>query len=135
MLAAVKTPLIKQNKISPVRYITFTFKRTTPRKILDEISVRYEQYLAPALNKGDTDDEYISVTDSEWYKNMSKSMTPGNYLKTLRESCGHTQNELGIKLGVSASRVCDFEAGRRQITKTAAKKLSSMYLVPAEKFI
>jgi predicted transcriptional regulator len=135
MLAVAKTLPIKQTRLSRPRYVTLKFKKTTPHKVFDEIAQRYSQYIAFDDNKNSIDEEYVVVSESSWYKEMSKSMTPGNYLKTLRESCGHTQSELGAMLGVSASRLCDFEAGRRQISKTVAKKLSSLFLVPAEKFI
>jgi hypothetical protein len=36
---------------------------------------------------------------------------------------------------VSAARVCDYKAERREMSKAVAKKLSKIFLVPAEKFI
>jgi predicted transcriptional regulator len=42
---------------------------------------------------------------------------------------GHTFTEIGEKIGVSAPRVCDYEAGRREISKSIAKKLSNPALL------
>jgi DNA-binding XRE family transcriptional regulator len=133
MSAAVKTRNTSMRRSYPLRY-TLHLRRTTPRRILSEITNKYRNYIVEDMNASD-DDELISVVDSDWYKEMSERMTPGKYLKTLREACGLTQTKLGKKVGASAARVCDYEAGRRQISKGVARKLSSLFLVPADKFI
>jgi predicted transcriptional regulator len=104
--------------------------------VLNEVSSKYSRYLAPG-SAADTgkDEEYVRIIETDWYKGMSRTMTPGRYLKILREACGHTLTEIGEKIGVSAARVCDYEAGRREMSKAVAKKLSKIFLVPAEKFI
>ena len=136
MPALVKTHHIKHSRISHPLYFTFTFRRTTPRKVLNEVSSKYARYLAlgDAADAGNGE-EYIRITETDWYKEMSRTMTPGRYLKILREACGHSLTEIGEKIGVSAARVCDYEAGRREMSKAVAKKLSKIFLVPAEKFI
>ena len=135
MLAAAKTRLINKRNVTHPVHFTLTFRRTTPRTVLNEISSKYARYIAHDTKGSETDEDYIRVVESDWYKEMSKSMTPAKYLKTLREASGHTLSELGEMLGVSAARVCDFESGRREISKAVAKKLSKIFLVPAEKFI
>jgi len=132
MPALVKTRNIKRSRISHPVHFTFTFRRTTPRKVLNEVSSKYSRYLALG---GGNDEEYVRIIETDWYKGMSRTMTPGRYLKILREACGHTLTEIGEKIGVSAARVCDYEAGRREMSKAVAKKLSKIFLVPAEKFI
>lgn len=136
MQGLVKTRHIKHPRVSHPIHFTFTFRRTTPRKVLNEISSKYSRYLAPGVS-ADTGngEEYVRIAESDWYKEMSKTMTPGKYLRILREASGHTLTEIGEKIGVSAPRVCDYEAGRREISKTIAKKLSKIFLVPGEKFI
>jgi transcriptional regulator with XRE-family HTH domain len=86
------------------------------------------------MNRIDTK-EIIRVDNSDWYHGISKEMNPGKYLKTLREACGLTLAELANKLDSSPARICDYEAGRRQVSKAVAKKLSSIFLVGADKFI
>jgi DNA-binding transcriptional regulator YiaG len=136
MSALVKTRLIKHSKVFHPMHFTFTFRRTTPRKVLNEISSKYSRYLYPDSG-ADTgnDKEYVRVIESDWYKEMKKTLTPGKYLKTLREATGQSLAEIGAQIGVSAARICDYEAGRREISKAIAKKLSKIFLVPAGKFI
>jgi hypothetical protein len=117
----------------PLRFI-LNFKRTTPRWILQEVAQKYQAYISPEPSVDD-DEEIIRVVDSDWYQDMSKEMNPGKYLKTLCESCGLTLAELAHRLNSSPARICDYEFGRRQVSKAVAKKLSSIFLVGADKFI
>jgi len=117
----------------PSRY-TLHLRRTTPRRVLAEIVSKYRNYIIEDAEKKD-DNELISVVESDWYKDMTMKMTPGRYLRILREACDLTQAELGEKIGVTAARVCDYEAGRRQISKAVARKLSEIFLVSMDKFI
>jgi DNA-binding XRE family transcriptional regulator len=133
MSVAVRARPTSIRRSYPLRF-TLHFRRTTPRRVLSEIAVKYGAYIAPQP-KADDDEDLIRVVDSDWYKEMSERMTPGKYLKTLREASGMTQTELGQKIGATAARVCDYEAGRRQISKAIARKLSVMFLVAADKFI
>jgi DNA-binding XRE family transcriptional regulator len=133
MSVAVKTRHTSLRRSYPLRY-TFHLRRTTPRKVLTEITSKYRNYLVEDA-KPDNDNSLISVVDSDWYKEMSLRMTPGKYLKTLREACELTQTGLGEKIGATAARVCDYEAGRREISKAVARKLSNVFLVSADKFI
>jgi DNA-binding XRE family transcriptional regulator len=135
MPVLVKTRPIKQIRVSHPIHLTFTFRKTTPRKVLNEVSSKYARYFAHSAEQSDSGEEFIRVKGSDWYRDMSKVMTPGIYLKTLREAGGHTLAEIGGMIGVSAARMCDYEAGRREISKAIAKKLSRIFLVPAEKFI
>jgi hypothetical protein len=135
MSVLVKTRPIKQSRVSHPVHFTFTFRRTTPRKVLNEVSSKYARYFAPGAENSGNGEEYVRVKESDWYRDMSKTMTPGRYLKTLREAGGHTLAEIGGRVGVSAARMCDYEAGRREMSKAVAKKFSKIFLVPAEKFI
>jgi DNA-binding XRE family transcriptional regulator len=133
MSVAVKTRHTNLRRSYPLRY-TFHLRRTTPRRVLTEITSKYRNYFVEDADRDD-DNSLIGVVDSDWYKEMSLRMTPGKYLKTLREACGLTQNELGEKIGATAARVCDYEAGRREISKVVARKLSNIFHISADKFI
>jgi DNA-binding XRE family transcriptional regulator len=133
MSVAVKARLTNSRFSHPLRY-TLHLRRTTPRRVLTEIASRYRSYLVEDA-KTDDDEAVVRVVDSDWYKEMAQRMTPGKYLKTLREASGLTQTDLGKKIRTTNARVCDYEAGRRQISKAIARKLSAVFLVPADKFI
>jgi DNA-binding XRE family transcriptional regulator len=74
--------------------------------------------------------------ESDWYVQTKKTMKPGDYLRIYRENHDWTQEELGLKLeGLSRHYVSDMENGRRAISKETAKKLSSLFEVPIDRFI
>ncbi len=121
MLAVVKTPHIKL-------------------LVEGEISKAFLSYLkhhfGNQLKIQDDDEEYINIEETEWYKEMSKKITPGDAIQCYRENYGWTQAELGKRMGgVSRQRVSDYENGRREVSKKMAKQLSKLFKVPVERFI
>jgi DNA-binding XRE family transcriptional regulator len=127
MSAVVKTHHIKRTSAS--RPYLFSFKSTTPRKILTDAKKRYAAYLNVV------EDESIPIADTAWYRQMSKEMTPARYLKTYREISSYSQARLGDLVGVPASRISDFETGQRSISKEMAKKFADLFKVNAGVFI
>jgi antitoxin component HigA of HigAB toxin-antitoxin module len=107
----------------------FSFKRTTPRRILADAKKRY----APYLNI--VDDESVPIAETEWYQQMSKEMTPARFLKTYREISGYSQARLGEIVGIPASRISDFETGQRSISKEMAKRFAELFKVSPGVFI
>ena len=127
MSAVVKTHRIR--RASSGKLYRFYFKRTTPRRILADAKRRY----APYLNI--VDDESVPITETEWYRQMSKEMTPARYLKTYRDIFGYSQAGLGELVGAPASRISDFETGQRAISRKNAKKLAAIFNVTPGVFI
>ena len=84
MQAAVKTR--PTERTSKARAYLLSFKRTTPRKIISEARNRYAAYLDTV-----SDAEFIPIAETEWYRQMSREMTPARYLKTYREIAGYSQ--------------------------------------------
>lgn len=112
-----------------MRPINVPFKRTTPNRILTEVRRRYAQYLVEA-------DEATPWEGSDLQHEIESRMKPGDWIFHLRDGGNMTQEELGRKLGgVSGSRVSDWEANRRAVSKAMAKKLSKVLGVSAEHFI
>ena len=105
------------------------FRGNTPKKILNEVNEKYALYLIGA------DDELERVIDSRWYKTMTNNMTPGKLLRILREACGKTLSKIGERVGVSAQRMSDYEAGRRAISKNLAKQFGALFNVNPSRFI
>ena len=132
MSAAVKMRRTRRGTI-PSRFV-FAFRRTTPRKVLTEIESRYRTYLVENMKAND-DESLVRIADTDWYKEMSRRMTPGKYLRTLREAQGLTQAQLGEKVGIPASRISDYETGQRSISKSAAKRFAKALGVSPAPFI
>lgn len=109
--------------------INLRFRRDTPGRILTEVRKRYASYLVD-------EDALEDWTTSDLNQKILNSMKPGDWLGHLREAHGLTQEELGRQLGkVSGSRVSDWEANRRAVSKAMAKKLSGMFNVSPDRFI
>ena len=90
------------------------------------------------------DEEYIDIRETEFYKEMSASMIPGDSIRVYRENAGLSQAEFGKKLGeileaksgkLSKQYISDLEHGRREISKGMAKKLSALFKVPVSRFL
>jgi DNA-binding XRE family transcriptional regulator len=122
MLAVVKTP------------------RTSIR-IKGKISNKLMEVLVSEYGKDvrltrDPDDELVDVFQTDWYKNIKKTMTPGTYMKIYRENRKMTQTELGKMLGgLPRQHISNMENGVRPISKKIAMKLAKAFDVSVEKFI
>jgi DNA-binding XRE family transcriptional regulator len=122
MLAVVKTP------------------RTSIR-IKGKISSKLMEVLLSEYGKdvqltGDSEDELVDVFQTDWYKNIKKTMTPGTYMKIYRENRKMTQAELGKILGgLPRQHVSNMENGVRPISKKVAMRLAKAFDVSVEKFI
>jgi transcriptional regulator with XRE-family HTH domain len=82
------------------------------------------------------DEEMVNIFDTDWYREISSSTTPGEVLRIYRENAGFTQEELGKKLGkFSRQNISDMVRGKRNITKETTKKLSRIFNVPVERFL
>jgi len=87
------------------------------------------------LQEDDGVNESDSFFETDTYRQIKSSMNAGTYIKIYRENHNLTQEQLGEKIGVSKSFVCDLEHNRRSTSKEMAKKLSALFNVSVEKFI
>jgi transcriptional regulator with XRE-family HTH domain len=70
------------------------------------------------------------------HKQIEARMTPGSWLRELRDAHGWTQKDLGIRLGdVSPARISDWENNHRSMSKDVAKQLSDLFRVSVERFL
>jgi DNA-binding XRE family transcriptional regulator len=81
------------------------------------------------------DDDMINIHDSEWFKEISASMTSGKALRAYRTNRQFTQLEIAKLCGVSASTVAAMEKDKRPITKTMAKRLAAVLKCKPERFL
>lgn len=81
----------------------------------------------------------IEFRKTEIYREIEKTMTPGKWMRTLREVHGLSQSEFGAKVGagkpIRASRISDWENDFRAISKPVAKRLAAFFGVSADRFI
>ncbi len=122
MQAHVKTPHIKIN-----------MKGEIHPKVL---SVLKEVYGKKVKVIKDSDEELVDAFETEWFKNIDATMSPGKNMRIYREIYKMTQEELGSKLGgISKQNISHMERGIRPISKKTAKLLASIFKVPADRFI
>ncbi|OHD63401.1 MAG: hypothetical protein A2176_00495 [Spirochaetes bacterium RBG_13_51_14] len=119
MQVHVKTPHIKIN-----------IEGSVSKKLLRVLKEDYGDKLIVE------DDEWVLVTETEWYKKTKASMKPGDHLRAYRLSRGLKQPQLGKALGgISKQNISDMENGRRPIGKEVAKKLAEIFKTSVEKFL
>lgn len=122
MQAHVKTPHIKIN-----------IKGEIHPKVL---SVLKEVYGKKVKLIKENDEELVDAFETEWFKNIDATMSPGKNMRIYREINKITQEELGNKLGgISKQNISHMERGIRPISKKTAKSLASIFKVPADRFI
>jgi len=121
MLAVVKTPLIN------VR-----IEGEVPPRLLRVLKTEYGSELKLA---DEEDNETVDFFKTDFYRETKKHITPGTYVKVYRENHEMTQEQLGAKVGVSKSFICDVEHNRRAISKEMAKKLSKLFKISASHLI
>jgi DNA-binding XRE family transcriptional regulator len=82
------------------------------------------------------DDELVDWFSTDLHKQIEARMTPGSWLRELRDAHGWTQKDLGIRLGdVSPARISDWENNHRSMSKDVAKQLSDLFRVSVERFL
>ena len=122
MQAVVKTPRIE-----------LQIKGEIPSRL---ISVLEEEFGPDLLLKEDQDDDVVNIFETDWYRQITSSITPGHNLKIYRENSGWTQAQLGEKLeGIPRQHISNMERGTRPISKKTARKLAQIFKVSPDKFI
>ncbi len=84
----------------------------------------------------DEDNELVEVINSDWYRSIRETITPGENVRTYRQMHGMTQDQLAEKLGnLTRQNISNMENGQRSISKNVAKKLATLFEVSIEKFM
>lgn len=82
------------------------------------------------------DDELIEVVDSDWYRSIRATTSPGENMRVYRELHDLTQEELGRELGrFTRQNISNMENGHKPISKAVAKRLAELFDVSVEKFV
>ncbi len=107
----------------------FTIRGKIPEKVLRYLQRAYGKALVVE------DEQLVDISQTDWYRDMSKKVRPGDAIRVYRENRKWTQEQLGKKIGVSKYRVSDLENHRRAVSKQLAKMLAELFQVPVERFI
>ncbi|MDF3821809.1 helix-turn-helix transcriptional regulator, partial [Leptospira sp. 96542] len=84
----------------------------------------------------ENENETVDVFQTDWYKNIKKTITPGFNLRLYREREKITQTELGHLLGdIPKQHISNMEKDIRPISLKTAKNLAKIFNVSIEKFI
>jgi len=84
----------------------------------------------------DKDEELLEICDSDWYRSIRPTISPGENVRVYRELYKLTQKELGERLSnLSRQNISNIENGHRPISKAMAKKLAELFKVSVEKFL
>ena len=124
MLAVVKMPHTKGKKLE--------VKGEIPAWLLKRLKKEYGKNVSLL----DEDDSLVDIFETAWYKTTEKRSSPGESIRIYRENKGLTQVELGKKLGhIPRQNISSMERNQRGISKEMAKKLSTFFGVPIDRFI
>jgi len=84
----------------------------------------------------DPDEELVEICESDWYRSIRPTISPGENVRAYRELHKMTQKELGERLGnLSRQNISNIENGHRPISKAVAKRLAEVFDVSIEKFL
>jgi len=108
MLAVVKTPRID-----------LRLEGDIPSAILEALETEYGPLQV------EDGDEMVNIRDTEWYKETTASMTPGDVLQALRWKRQMSQTALAAMVGASRQNISAMECGRRPIGREMAVKLAA----------
>jgi len=110
--------------------VILRFRPRTPSRIIKHIEQEYRDYLVDT-----NDDELVVFEETDLARKIDERMTPGKYLKNLREATGMTQHDIADKTGHRPAYVSDMENDRRAISRMTARKLAEMFKVSPAVFI
>ena len=122
MQAHVKTP-----------HIDISIRGEISSRVLTVLRREYGQQL---VIDEDDDNDLVEAVDSNWYKETKTKSAPGDALRIYRENHNLTQKQLGEKLGnVQRQIVSNMERGKRTISLATARRLATIFKVPADRFL
>ncbi|MEA3429023.1 MAG: helix-turn-helix transcriptional regulator [Thermodesulfobacteriota bacterium] len=119
-------------KVNHTKTTLFEIKGNIPPGIMEYLHREFGQNVEIV----DENEELVNIFDTHWYKDIKKTISPGDTLRIYRQNLGLTQTELGQKLGkFTRQKISDMENNKRSISKAVANKLSKIFDVPIERFL
>ncbi|MBR2282630.1 MAG: helix-turn-helix transcriptional regulator [Spirochaetales bacterium] len=93
-----------------------------PEDLLEELRIKYG-----VSNVMVSDDEWIDVRETDWYRKMQQDFTPSVMLRFCRQEEHWTQKTLAEKLGIDKHVVSEMERGVRPISLKMARALGKVF--------
>lgn len=111
--------------------ILFEIKGDIPFKVTAYLAKEFGQDFEIREN-----DEYlINIFDTDWYREISMLVTPGDALKIYRENFKFTYMELCSAIGkFTENQIYDMENSRCDISEETAETFSRVFGVPTDRF-
>lgn len=75
------------------------------------------------------------IFETEWYKDIAATLTPGKALHVYRDNEGMTLADLSEKTGIAVSHLSAMENGKRNIGKATAQKLGKALKCEYRRFL
>ena len=109
----------------------FTIQGTISPSSLDQL----KELFGDSLSIKESDNEWVNIEDTDWYKGMKSLFTPSSNLSYYRKKKKLTQTELGAMIGTKKQVISDMEHERKSISKAMAKKIAKALDCPVALFI
>lgn len=77
----------------------------------------------------------IGVFETEWYKGIAASLSPGKALRVYRDNAGMTLADVSEKTGIAVPHLSAMENGKRGIGKVSARKLGKALKCEYRRFL
>ncbi len=111
----------------------FEIKGDIPSQVLGYLQQQFGQGVEIVE---DDEEELINIFETNWYKQISATITPGDAMRVYRENHGLSQAELAQKLGnLNGDFIAEMECSKREINPEVAKKLGQLFEVSIERFL
>lgn len=81
-----------------------------------------------------TGEEYITVTQTDWYRQMSADYSPVQALRNYRRRLRMSRKTLGEKLGVPRRSIAAMERGKLNIDQATPHRLAEVFQTFPERF-
>ncbi|MBN1409517.1 MAG: helix-turn-helix transcriptional regulator [Spirochaetales bacterium] len=124
---------ITKRKLFLLRYIMLVVEkkhhikiRIHGKGIKKVIKILKENLPKLEVSETETEDEYVNIEDTEFWKGMQKEKTPGMVLRVYRDNAGLTLQALSEKSGIAKSHLSEMENNKRSIGVKTAKKLAGV---------
>jgi len=79
--------------------------------------------------------EWVNIFETDWYKQICTTLTPGDAMRAYRENFGLSPTELAQKLGTTGETIVHMECNQCDINQELVQKLSELFEVPVERFL
>jgi DNA-binding XRE family transcriptional regulator len=117
MLEAVKMRLTSKAKNGTI----FTFEG---KNIPDYLVIFLKSAFPNVEEVKETDEDYVEISKTDWFKEMESKTTLAESLKLLRTTFGYTQQQLADKAGITKQQVSAMERGKEPIGRKMAHRLA-----------